>query len=129
MAEHTCLHEERFASIEADLAELKAKMESKHETIHTLNSEISRDRQQQAELLEKVTTVTVLLKEGQGQRVANNEKLTALENKIDHLQEELSANKADVIELTSSLNSFRNTVLALIPIVSIIVGVILHFIH
>ena len=129
MAEHTCLHEERFASIEADLAELKAKMESKHETIHTLNSEISRDRQQQAELLEKVTTVTVLLKEGQGQRVANNEKLTALENKIDNLQEELADNKADVVELTSSLNSFRNTVLALIPIVSIIVGVILHFIY
>lgn len=129
MAEHTCLHEERFASIEADLAELKAKMESKHETIHALNSEISRDRQQQAELLEKVTTVTVLLKEGQGQRVANNEKLTALEDKIDNLQAELADNKADVIELTSSLNSFRNTVLALIPIVSIIVGVILHFMH
>ena len=131
MVEHasTCCNQERFASIEADLAELKARMDSKRDDIHSINTELSRDRQQQTELLEKVTTVTVLLKQGQDQRVANNDKLTALENKIDKLQEELTNNKEDVIALTSSLNSFKNTVIVLIPIVSIIVGVILHFIY
>ena len=102
-------------------------MDSKRDDIHSINTELSRDRQQQTELLEKVTTVTVLLKQGQDQRVANNDKLTALENKIDKLQEELTNNKEDVIALTSSLNSFKNTVIVLIPVVSIIVGIILHF--
>lgn len=129
MSEHssTCCNQERFASIEADLAELKARMDSKHENIHSINEELSHDRQQQTELLEKVTTVTVLLQQGKEQRDDNNKKLGDLEDKIDALQSELSNNKKDVVELTSSLNSFRNTMLALIPIISILVGVILHF--
>lgn len=124
---HVCLHEERFAKLESDVAELSARLDSKREDIHSINDELVRDRQLQSELIEKVTTVTVLLKESQKQRAANNTKLGELESKIDKLQDELTNNKEDVIELTSSLNSFRNTVIALVPIVSIIVGIILHF--
>lgn len=124
---HVCLHEERFAKLESDVAELNARLDSKREDIHSINDELVRDRQLQSELIEKVTTVTVLLKESQKQRAANNTKLGELESKIDKLQDELTNNKEDVIELTSSLNSFRNTVIALVPIVSIIVGIILHF--
>lgn len=124
---HVCLHEERFAKLESDVAELNARLDSKKEDIHSINDELVRDRQLQSELIEKVTTVTVLLKESQKQRAANNTKLGELESKIDKLQDELTNNKEDVIELTSSLNSFRNTVIALVPIVSIIVGIILHF--
>jgi len=129
MVEHTstCCNQERFASIEAELAELRARMDSKREDIHSINNELAQDRQQQTELLEKVTTVTVLLQQGKEQRDANNEKLGEVEGKIDDIQAELSSNKADVVALTSSLNSFRNTMLALIPIISILVGVILHF--
>lgn len=124
---HVCLYEERFAKLESDVAELNARLDSKKEDIHSINDELVRDRQLQSELIEKVTTVTVLLKESQKQRAANNAKLGELESKIDKLQDELTNNKEDVIELTSSLNSFRNTVIALVPIVSIIVGIILHF--
>lgn len=124
---HVCLYEERFAKLESDVAELNARLDSKKEDIHSINNELVRDRQLQSELIEKVTTVTVLLKESQKQRAANNTKLGELESKIDKLQDELTNNKEDVIELTSSLNSFRNTVIALVPIVSIIVGIILHF--
>ena len=124
---HVCLYEERFAKLESDVAELNARLDSKKEDIHSINNELVRDRQLQSELIEKVTTVTVLLKESQKQRAANNAKLGELESKIDKLQDELTNNKEDVIELTSSLNSFRNTVIALVPIVSIIVGIILHF--
>ena len=124
---HVCLYEERFAKLESDVAELNARLDSKKEDIHSINDELVRDRQLQSELIEKVTTVTVLLKESQKQRAANNTKLGELESKIDKLQDELTNNKEDVIELTSSLNSFRNTVIALVPIVSIIVGIILHF--
>lgn len=129
MVEHTstCCNQERFASIEAELAELRARMDSKRDDIHSINNELAQDRQQQTELLEKVTTVTVLLQQGKEQRDANNEKLGEVEGKIDDIQEDLSSNKADVVALTSSLNSFRNTMLALIPIISILVGVILHF--
>ena len=129
MVEHTstCCNQERFASIEADLAELKARMDNKREDIHSINEELSQDRQQQTELIEKVTRVTVLLEESSKQRDDNNEKLGEVEGKIDDIQAGLSSNKADVVALTSSLNSFRNTMLALIPIISILVGVILHF--
>lgn len=128
MSEHVCLHEERFANLESDVAELKARVDSKKEDINSINTELLRDRQQQTELIEKVTRVTVLLEEGQKQRTANNDKLGELEDKIDKLQKELTNNKEDVIALTSSLNSFKNTIVVLIPVVSILVGVILHFI-
>ena len=123
-----CIHEERFATIESDVAELKARLDSKRDDIHSINNELLRDRQHQTQLLEKVTRVTVLLEEGQKQRTANNSKLTELEDKIDKLQDEIVDNKQDIVALSSSLSSFRNTMLALIPIVSIIISVVLHFI-
>ena len=123
-----CIHEERFATIESDVAELKARLDSKRDDIHSINNELLRDRQHQTELLEKVTRVTVLLEEGQKQRTANNSKLTELEDKIDKLQDEIVDNKQDIVAFSSSLSSFRNTMLALIPIVSIIISVVLHFI-
>jgi len=118
---HTCIHEQRFADLESDVAELKARIDSKQSDIININKELIRDRQQQTELLEKVTKVTVLLEESQKTREDNNTRIMELENKIDKLQDE-------VTKQSSSINSFRNTVLALIPIVSIIVGIVLHFI-
>lgn len=118
---HTCIHEQRFADLESDVAELKARSDSKQSDIININKELIRDRQQQTELLEKVTKVTVLLEESQKTREDNNTRIMELENKIDKLQDE-------VTKQSSSINSFRNTVLALIPIVSIIVGIVLHFI-
>lgn len=123
-----CIYEERFATVESDVAELKARLDSKRDDIHSINNELLRDRQHQNQLLEKVTRVTVLLEEGQKQRTANNGKLTELEDKIDKLQDEIVDNKQDIVALSSSLSSFRNTMLALIPIVSIIISVVLHFI-
>ena len=124
-----CIHEERFATVESDVAELKARLDSKRDDIHSINNELLRDRQHQTELLEKVTRVTVLLEEGQKQRTANNDKLTELEDKIDKLQDEIVDNKQDIVALSSSLSSFRNTMVGLIPIVSIIISVVLHFIQ
>ena len=117
----TCCHEERLAHIEADIAEIQVRLDSKKEDIHQLEKERISQQKLQAELIEKVTRVTVLLEEGQKQREMNNAKLSEYQQKIDKLQQ-------DVTSLSSSLNSFRNTVLALIPIISIIVGVVLHFI-
>lgn len=128
MAAEHCCYEERFSTLEKDVAELKARMDSKKENIHDINKELATDRQQQIELIEKVTEVTVLLKAGQEQREANNKKFEDLENKIDKLQDELSDVKNDLTDFASSQRSFRNTMLALIPIISIIVGVILHYI-
>ena len=118
---HSCYYEERFSRLEQDVAELKARMNSKRENIDNINSELSQDRQHQIELIEKVAEVTVLLKEGQRQREANNKRFDTLEQKVDKLQDELT-------DLHSSQRSFRNTIIALIPIISIIVGVILHYI-
>ena len=120
-AEQSCYYEERFSRLEQDVAELKARMNSKRENIDNINSELSQDRQHQIELIEKVAEVTVLLKEGQRQREANNRRFDTLEQKVDKLQDELT-------DLHSSQRSFRNTIIALIPIISIIVGVILHYI-
>ena len=125
---HHCIHEERLANIEVDIAELKARMDNKKDDITSINKELVHDRQQQIELIEKVTEVTVLLKEGQKQRESNNKKFTDLEDKIDTLQKELTDTRNELTDYASSQRSFRNTVLALIPIISIIVGVILHFI-
>ena len=117
----TCYYEKRFSLLEQDVAELKARMNSKRENIESIHTELSQDRQHQIELIEKVAEVTVLLKEGQRQREANNKRFDTLENKVDKLQDELT-------DLHSSQRSFRNTIIALIPIISIIVGIILHYI-
>jgi len=116
-----CLYEKRFSHLEQEVAELKARMNSKRENIDNIHQELTADRNQQIELIEKVTEVTVLLREGQKQREANNKRFDILEQKVDNLQEEL-------IDFKSSQRSFRNTILALIPIISIIVGIILHYI-
>lgn len=115
-----CIYEERFAKLEKDVAELNVKMDTKRDNIHTINKELLQDRHHQQELIEKVTKVTVLLEENQKLRVDDNEKMKQLEEKIDKLQEE-------VTKQSSSLNSFRNTMITLIPIISIIVGIVLHF--
>lgn len=118
---HTCIHEQRFADLESDVAELKARSDSKQSDIININKELLRDRQQQAELLKEVTKVNVLLEESQKTRDDNNKKIEELEKKVDTLQD-------NVTQLNSSLGSFKNTMLALIPIISIIVGIVLHFI-
>ena len=115
-----CIYEERLIRIEKDIAELQVKMDTRKDSIYTLNKELLHERNNQQELLEKVTKVTVLLEESQKQRQDNNDKIKALEDKIDNLQEE-------VTQQSSSLSSFRNTMLAMIPVISIIVGVALHF--
>jgi len=117
----TCYYEERFSRLEQDVAELKARMNSKRENIDVINTELNQERQHQIELIEKVAEVTVLLKEGQRQRESNNKRFDTLETKVDKLQDELT-------DLHSSQRSFRNTIIALIPIISIIVGIILHYI-
>lgn len=125
---HTCCHEERLAHIESEIAEMNVRLDSKKEDIQQI--QIERDRQQklQTTLIEKVTRVTVLLEEGQKQREANNKKMDDLENKIDAMQKEISTYKNEMTDFVSSQRSFRNTMLALIPIISILVGVALHFI-
>ena len=123
-----CMHETRLSNIERDIAELQTRVDTKRNEIHEINKELLRDRQQQTELLEKVTRVTVLLEEGQKQRLAHNKKIDDLEDKIDELQSELADYRNDLTDFASSQRSFRNTMLALIPIISILVGIALHFI-
>lgn len=122
-----CIYEERFSGLEADVAELKARLDSKREDIQGINKELLYDRQQQTELIEKVAKVVTLIEESQKQRSANNKKLDDLEKKIDNLQNELTDNKQDMVALSSSLSSFRNTMIGLIPVISILVTVVLHF--
>ena len=116
-----CYYEERISHIEQEVAELKARLNSKRENIDNIHHELNQDRQQQIELIEKVTEVTVLLRASQEQRERNNKRFDILEDKVDKLQDEL-------IDFKSSQRSFRNTMLALIPIISIIVGILLHYI-
>lgn len=134
-----CLYEERFATLERENAELKARMDNKKEDIHDINKELAVDRQQQIELIEKVTEVTVLLKAGQEQRElsakANAEKFKDLEKKMDDMQEELSATKdalketrEQLTDFVASQRSFRSTVVIGVPIIiSLIVGVGMKF--
>lgn len=129
LTNHNCIHEERFASIESEIAEINARLDSKKEDIHQIQIEKDRQQRLQTELIEKVTRVTVLLEEGQKQRSANNKKIEDLEDKIDDLQKEVSKYRNDMTDFVSSQRSFRNTMLALIPVISIIVGVVLHFIR
>ena len=42
-----CSYEKRFANIESDIAELRARMDSKKDDIFNLNKELLRDHQQQ----------------------------------------------------------------------------------
>ena len=116
-----CLYEKRFSRLEQDVAELKARMDVKKEDIHSINNELSQDRQQQMELIEKVTEVTVLLKEGQKQREDNNKKIDMLETKVDNLQDQIT-------DLIASQRSFRNTVIVGVPIIVAVVGLIFHLI-
>lgn len=124
----TCYYEERFSRLEQDVAELKARMEVKKEDIHDINKELATDRQQQMELIEKVTEVTVLLKAGQEQRKANNKRFDDIEDKVDQLQNELIETKDTITDLIASQRSFRNTVVVGVPIIVGIVGLIFHFI-
>lgn len=125
---HNCCHEERFSHIESEIAEINARLDSKKEDIQQIQVERDRQQRQQTELIEKVTRVTVLLEEGQKQRENNNQKMNDLEDKIDEMKTELANYKNDMTDFVSSQRSFRNTMLALIPIISILVGVALHFI-
>ena len=132
-AEHTCIHEERFARIESEQATLNARMASKKDDLYNINKQIATDRQQQIELIEKVTEVTVLLRASQKSRDENNEaidkKFKDLEDKFDKVSEELSDTKEQLTDFVASQRSFRNTVAIGAPIIiSIIVGVIFKFI-
>ena len=130
---HQCIYEERFANIESDVANLNARMDNKKEDIHSINKELYTDRQQQIQLIEKVTEVTVLLKAGQEQREENNKsndkKFEDLEEKIDLLNQELVNTKTELTDFVASQRSFRNTIAIGAPIIiSLIVGVIFKFV-
>ena len=127
-----CIHEERFAALERENAELKARMDSKKEDIHSINKELAADRQRQIELIEKVTEVTVLLKAGQKQREESNEstdkQFKELKDTVESLQKELADTKEQLTDFVASQRSFRSTVVIGVPIIiSLIIGVGLKF--
>lgn len=124
----TCYYEERFSRLEQDVAELKARMDVKKEDIHDINKELANDKQQQIELIEKVTEVTVLLRTSQEQREANNKKFEDIDGKVDQLQVELSETKEQLTDLIASQRSFRNVIIVGVPIIIGIVGLIIRFI-
>lgn len=124
----SCYYEERFSRLEQDVAELKARMDVKKEDIHDINIELAQDKQQQIELIEKVTEVTVLLRAGQEQRELNNQKMNELEKKVDKLQNDLTETNDRITDLIASQRSFRNTVIVGVPIIIGVVGLIFHFI-
>jgi len=126
--QQTCYYEKRFSLLEQDVAELKARMDVKKEDIHEINKELVTERQQQIELIEKVTEVTVLLRASQEQRKANNKRFDDIENKVDELQKEVTETKDTMTDLIASQRSFRNTVVVGVPIIVGIVGLIFHFI-
>ena len=130
--QQTCYYEERFSRLEQDVAELKARMEVKKEDIHDINRTLNNDHQQQVELIEKVTEVTVLLRASQEQRKANNKRFDDIEDKVDQLQGELTETKEEMTDFIASQRSFRNTMLGLFgigtPIIAVIVTIILHYI-
>lgn len=127
-AEQSCYYEERFSRLEQDVAELKARMDVKKEDIHDINKELVNERQQQMELIEKVTEVTVLLRASQEQRKENNKRFDDIEDKVDKLQSELTETKEEITDLIASQRSFRNTVIVGVPIIVAIVGLVFHFI-
>ena len=124
----SCYYEERFSRLEQDVAELKARMDVKKEDIHDINKELVSERQQQMELIEKVTEVTVLLRASQEQRKLNNKRFDDIEDKVDVLQKELSETKDTITDLIASQRSFRNTVVIGVPIIVAIIGLLFHFI-
>ena len=124
----SCYYEERFSRLEQDVAELKARMEVKKEDIHDINKELLNERQQQIELIEKVTEVTVLLRASQEQRKANNKRFDDIEDKVDVLQTEITETKEQLTDLVASQRSFRNVVIVGVPIIIGIIGLIFHFI-
>ena len=124
----SCYYEERFSRLEQDVAELKARMDVKKEDIHDINKVIAQDRQQQIELIEKVTEVTVLLKASQEQRKLNNKKFDDIEDKVDQLQTEITETKEQLTDLIASQRSFRNVVIVGVPMAIGIIGLIFHFI-
>ena len=124
----SCYYEERFSRLEQDVAELKARMEVKKEDIHDINKELTQERQQQIELIEKVTEVTVLLRASQEQRKATTKKFDDIETKVDQLQTELLETKDQLTDLVASQRSFRNVVVIGVPIIIGIIGLIFHFI-
>ena len=124
----SCYYEERFSRLEQDVAELKARMDVKKEDIHDINKELVSERQQQMELIEKVTEVTVLLRASQEQRKLNNKRFDDIEDKVDVLQKELTETKDTITDLIASQRSFRNTVVIGIPIIVAIIGLLFHFI-
>ena len=124
----TCYYEERFSKLEQDVAELKARMDVKKEDIHDINKELVSERQQQMELIEKVTEVTVLLRASQEQRKLNNKRFDDIEDKVDALQKELTETKDAMTDLIASQRSFRNTIIVAVPIILTIMGLVFHFI-
>jgi len=124
----SCYYEERFSRLEQDVAELKARMDVKKEDIHDINKELVSERQQQMELIEKVTEVTVLLRASQEQRKLNNKRFDDIEDKVDVLQRELTETKDTITDLIASQRSFRNTVVIGVPIIVAIIGLLFHFI-
>lgn len=122
------MYEERIAHIESDIAEINVRLDSKKEDIHQIQEDRERQQRLQTTLIEKVTRVTVLLEEGQKQRKNHSQKMDDLEDKIDDMKKELADYRNDLTDFASSQRSFRNTMLALIPIISILVGIALHFI-
>ena len=128
MTSEHCMYEERFSTLEREVAELKARMDSKKDNIQSINDELVNDRRQQIELIEKVTEVTVLLRAGQQQRKENNKKMDMLEQKVDNLQNELTETKEQITDLIASQRSFRNTVVVGVPIIIGVMGLVFHFI-
>lgn len=124
----SCYYEERFSRLEQDVAELKARMEVKKEDIHDINKELVNERQQQMELIEKVTEVTVILRASQEQRKASNKRFDDIEDKVDVLQTEITETKEQLTDLVASQRSFRNVVIVGVPIIIGIIGLIFHFI-
>jgi len=127
-----CLYEERFANLERENAELKARLDNKKEDIHDINKELVEDRQQQIKLIEKVTEVTAILKASQKQREEINEitdkKFDELKETVDLLQSELADTKEQLTDFVASQRSFRNTIAIGAPIIiSLVVGVAFKF--
>lgn len=132
-ANHICVHEERFAHIESEIAETNARLESKKEDIKQIQNDKDEQNKLQVQLIEKVTRVTVLLEQSQKQREEskknNDKKFDDIEEKIDALTSELGTTKTELTDFVASQRSFRNTVAIGAPIIiSIIVGVIFKFI-
>lgn len=121
---HECIHEKRFAEIESELAEMNVRLDSKRDDLHQIQMERDEQRKLQMELIQKVTTVTVLLQESQKQKDESGKKFEDLEDKVDTLQNQLT-------DFIASQRSFRNTILTIFgigtPLISLLVVIITNF--